>query len=311
MAQRPPVSVVIPSYNGAEKLPRLISALGKTSYRDFHVIVVDNGSTDGTAHVAETCLRENALQGRVLIREKDHIASSARNEGFRASTGELVVFADDDVRPVWPEWLDVLVEFMSGHDDAGMAGPAVVSPDGETLQFGGLQGFLHGYYRDPLGGKRYADIPKAPVRVNSLIGPMLIGRRKVLTEIGPWDEKLDPQMFEETDFMWRISTYGASIYWVPAARVIHDGGASFQRRVPDAILQRSMRHSFRSVLKNAPVSTVPIELAWVFMATAAAHPWRALGMLPGVIRWNLQLLPDTFMHREAMKQLKGRFSRNA
>ncbi len=303
----PLVSIVVPCYNGADSIPPLIEGLKRTRFDRFEVIVVDNESTDGTAKAAAAALAGAAFDFRIVRREGDHKLAGARNAGFREARGEFVVFVDDDVRLPWPEWLELSTEFMSSHPDAGMVGPAVLNPEGETLQFGGLWGRFHGFFRDPLAGRPYASIPKTPLRVDSLVGPILIARRSVLLAAGPWDESFDPIMFEETDMLWRIANAGAGIYWLPGVRVIHEGHLSFQRHPKDYVLTGFARHCLRSILKNASMPMVPFEVGFAAATLAAMHPSRAPGALLNAFSWNLRNLDDTKRRRaESRALLNGR-----
>ncbi|HZB89950.1 MAG TPA: glycosyltransferase family 2 protein, partial [Stellaceae bacterium] len=93
----PLVSVVIPAYNRAAFLRRAIDSVLRQSFGDFEIIVVDDGSTDGTdAAVAEHADRRL----RLLRHETNRGAAAARNTGIRAASGRLIAFLDSD-----DEWL--------------------------------------------------------------------------------------------------------------------------------------------------------------------------------------------------------------
>src|SRR5215470_9827202 len=93
------VSIVVPTYNRRASLQRLLEALVHQTYArsDFEVIVVDDGSTDGTVEFARTT--DFGYQVRVI--EQEHSGpAAARNRGVTEAHGELIVFLDDDVVPV-------------------------------------------------------------------------------------------------------------------------------------------------------------------------------------------------------------------
>jgi len=97
------VSVIIPAYNAADSLPRLLASLEAQTFRDFETIVVDDGSTDGTADVL--AVRRPSIGLRVL-RQPNAGASVARNAGLDMAQGEAVLFVDSDdvVCPCLLEW---------------------------------------------------------------------------------------------------------------------------------------------------------------------------------------------------------------
>ena len=93
----PKVSVVVATYNGSRTLLNCLDSLARLNYPDYEVIVVDDGSTDDTAAVAE----EWGRQGRgdvefTLLRQAHAGASAARNRGVAACRGEWIGFLDSD-----------------------------------------------------------------------------------------------------------------------------------------------------------------------------------------------------------------------
>lgn len=168
------VSVVIPLYNKARHIERAVHSVLGQSFRDFEVIVVDDGSTDdGAARVRQI------TDPRVkLIRQPNAGVSAARNAGIEAATTELIAFLDAD-----DEWLPCFLETVMGlrerHPEAGMYAAAyqyyqdntITSPqfkDCCTLPQGGL---LQDYFLAALGDP--------PVSATSVLIP-----KQVLTEVG-------------------------------------------------------------------------------------------------------------------------------
>ncbi|MFL6183180.1 MAG: glycosyltransferase family 2 protein, partial [Actinomycetes bacterium] len=84
------VSVIIPSYNHAHYLGQAIGSVLSQSYRNFEIIVVDDGSTDETSEVASRYERVR------IVRQENRGLSGARNRGLREAKGEYVVFLDAD-----------------------------------------------------------------------------------------------------------------------------------------------------------------------------------------------------------------------
>jgi glycosyltransferase involved in cell wall biosynthesis len=105
------VSVVIPCYNQARYLGEAIQSVLKQSYRNYEVIVVDDGSTDDTGEVA------SSYEGVRVVRQQNQGLSAARNSGLKQSRGEYVVFVDADDR-LMEEALEVGVEALNAHPDA-------------------------------------------------------------------------------------------------------------------------------------------------------------------------------------------------
>jgi glycosyltransferase involved in cell wall biosynthesis len=115
------LSAVISSLNGAARIHRALDALEAQTIRpELEIIVVDDGSTDGTADIA-------LARGATVIRhERNQGVSGARNTGARAAKAPVVAFLDDDCAPP-PGWAEAL---LSGYDEdvTGVGGPAL--PEG-------------------------------------------------------------------------------------------------------------------------------------------------------------------------------------
>jgi glycosyltransferase involved in cell wall biosynthesis len=111
--QMPPhVSVIIPCYNTGRFLRDAIESVLSQSYREFEVIVVDDGSTDGSAAIAES------FAGIRVIRQANAGVSAARNRATEGAAGEFVVYLDADDR-LLPRALEVGVECLRAHGDCG------------------------------------------------------------------------------------------------------------------------------------------------------------------------------------------------
>ncbi|MEV0235636.1 glycosyltransferase family 2 protein [Nonomuraea sp. NPDC050786] len=126
----PSLSVVICSYNGADRLGRTLDALAtQTAYAELEIIVVDDASLDGTGDVARG-------HGVTVIRhETNRGTAAARDTGLRAAKGRVVAFIDDDCEPC-PRWAELLLDGYTEEGVAGVGGPIVpVAGDGFLTRF--------------------------------------------------------------------------------------------------------------------------------------------------------------------------------
>lgn len=114
MSTRPLVSVIIPAYNVADYIGAAIESALAQNYPNVEVVVVDDGSTDGTGAVIDRFRSEV-----VVVTQANGGLAAARNAGFRAATGDLFALLDGD--DVWlPERLDRLVSFLEARPDLAM-----------------------------------------------------------------------------------------------------------------------------------------------------------------------------------------------
>jgi O-antigen biosynthesis protein len=123
----PRVSVIVCTYNGARTIRDTLRALGQLHYPDFEVIVVDDGSTDDVSAI----VREYPVR---CIRTVNSGLSAARNTGWRAATGEIVAYIDDDAYPD-AHWLQYLVYRLTSGEWVGVGGPNIAPPgDGPVAE---------------------------------------------------------------------------------------------------------------------------------------------------------------------------------
>jgi GT2 family glycosyltransferase len=119
----PLVSVVVTNRNGESHLRRLFHGLQtKTRYRSFEIVLVDNGSTDGSLAVLDRWSGDKHL----VANEQNQSFSAANNQGVRAATGEYVLLANNDIEPIHPDWLGFMVESLE--QDVAAVGAMLVYP---------------------------------------------------------------------------------------------------------------------------------------------------------------------------------------
>jgi glycosyltransferase involved in cell wall biosynthesis len=109
----PIVSIVIPAYNSAAFIERTLDSVNRQSFRNFEVIVVDDGSLDDTQKIVDSFFRRNAMNGQCIRQDNKKIAG-ARNTGIRVAKGDYIALLDSD--DVWyPEKLAVVMKEFESH----------------------------------------------------------------------------------------------------------------------------------------------------------------------------------------------------
>ncbi len=196
----PKISVVVCTYNGSATIRDTMEALQRLEYPDYEVIVIDDGSTDRTAAIVKSYPVR-------LIRTENRGLSSARNTGFRAASGEIVAYTDDDAYPD-PHWLHYLARtFRQGY--AGVGGPNL-PPAGD------------GFVADCV-----ANAPGGPVQVllddqlaEHVPGCNMAFRKSALEAIAGFDP-VYRAAGDDVDLCWRLQEGGSRIGFAPAAVVWH------------------------------------------------------------------------------------------
>lgn len=190
----PAVSVITPAYNVEGYIGRAIDSVLAQTYQDFEIVVVDDGSTDGTPRVLERYA--SAHPGRVrILTQANSGPSAARNRAFREARGRLFAFLDSDDE--WlPSFLAEQMQILGAHPDV-----AVVT--GNAIVRGGAgDGRPARPFPDPRPEPNLAEI----LRDENAVFIMAVFRRDVVDRIGGFDESLITN--EDYDFWIRAARAG-------------------------------------------------------------------------------------------------------
>jgi GT2 family glycosyltransferase len=217
-----PLSVVIPNFNGAAVLPRCLAALHDQTVAPAEIVVVDNGSTDGSDDAAE-----GSVPGLRVIRVgRNSGFGAAANLGVAHTSTPLVAVLNSDARPA-PDWLALMSTFVCV--GAWSWGGVLVSPSG-VIESAGDCYSPHGFaYKHGKGGDP-AGLPATPYEVFAPPGAAPVFEREVFLALGGYDERYFLYL-EDIDLAFRARSRGHTSWVVPAARVEHDLGASGTARV--------------------------------------------------------------------------------
>jgi glycosyltransferase involved in cell wall biosynthesis len=261
----PAVSVVLPAYNRAGSILAAVdSVLGQT-FRDFELLVVDDGSTDGTMAALDG-VRDPRL--RLLANPRNMGAGAARNTGIRAARADWVAFQDSD-----DEWLPRKLALQLARLDAAgdghvaaYCGMAVVGGLDEGAGRTSLR-----YIPDPQLAKVEGDIQAALLRESLVSTQTLIARRDSLLAIGGFDESLPA--LEDWDCAIRLAALGPFAFVDEPLVMQHFSANSITRH-------RDRRLAARKTILAKHLSALqadPVLLAQHYRAIAGEQ--RRLGLM--------------------------------
>lgn len=240
----PLVSIIIVNWNGKALLQLSLPPLFRTDYPNFEVIVVDNGSTDGSADF----VTEN-FPARLLLNSRNLGFAGGNNVGLAAAQGALCVLLNNDVT-VPPGWLTPLVQALLADPAAGIAGCKILFPDGHTLQHAG------GRLSHPLAYSHHQGWQEAdqgqfdqPREVEYVTGAAFALKTELLAKVGSLDEGYFPGYYEEIDYCRRAGRQGYRTLYVPGSVVVHHESATF-KQVTGLRLYSFHKNRLRFVLKH-------------------------------------------------------------
>lgn len=253
------LSVIVVSYNTRELLRACLSALARSLERSsnalpsgWQVVVVDNGSLDGSPEMVRTAFPSMHL--RTLGENRGFAA--ANNLAIRDTDSRYLLFLNPDTE-VLGDAPAALQRFLEEHPRAGAAGGHLLNPD---------LSFQHGCFRFPtlpmtlfdvfpvnhrvLNSRLNGRYPRSqyvrPFPIDHPLGAAMIVRREVVDRLGGFDEGYF-MYCEEVDWCYRMRQAGWEVWYTPAAQIVHHGGASTRQTAGPMLIQlhRSRDRFFR------------------------------------------------------------------
>jgi hypothetical protein len=251
------LSIVIVNWNTRDLLRECLGSIFETvADTSFEVIVVDNGSSDGSAEM----VRSEFPTVQVIANTRNLGFARANNQAIRASRGDQLLLLNSDAA-LTTGAATHLMRCLSTHPEAAAAGARLVNPDGSFqwsfANFPSLLGetiLLTGLSR-LICAPTYPSYPEAQSLltrpVDWVSGACMMIRRVALDSVG----LLDAGYFmytEETDWCFRATRAGWRIFYVPDARVIHGSGQS-AGKAPERKRAQLYRSKLRFFRKHFPI----------------------------------------------------------
>jgi len=246
--QGPLVSIVVLNRDGRDHLERCLAAVAATAYRDVEVVVVDNGSTDGSPDLAEQF--DMPFPIRVVRNDENRSFSEANGQGVAVTAGDLICFLNNDVDPITEHWLGYLVETMTA-TGAAAVGARLIYPRHRggrragryfadlTLQHAGVA--FDRTQAIPLGSVIGAgDDPLAPTASAvedrpALTAACLLVRREAFDAVGGFTPDYDYGM-EDVDLCLKLRAAGGRLVYDGRAALWHHESAT---RAADQVMYRA------------------------------------------------------------------------
>lgn len=218
------ISIIILHHSKARYSQACLVSLLKTATRPLQVINVDNGSTDDTVKVLlewEQTARAQQIDVITLPQTENIGAVRGRNLAMEASSGDYLVFLDNDMLIFQPDWLDNLQAFMQARPRCGIVAPKLLFPwepfliecCGCALSPQGRVAYLgRGTGRDSL---------IHPQNVQAAISACWMMPRAVYEELGGLDDAYSPVQYEDLDYCYRARAAGFDVWTHPAVELFH------------------------------------------------------------------------------------------
>jgi len=302
------LSVVIVALNGRDMTLDCLGTIGGAAGGLEHeIILVDNGSSDGTADAAA-----EALPVLRVIRNADNRGyGPAANQGMRAAAGRVIALVNNDTR--LPKGsLRSLAEFLDRTPACAVVGPQLLHEDGRPqhsfdVEPGLATELLNKSLLRRLNPRQYPSRLQeraGPFEVDNLVGACFVTRRSVAEDLGGFDETFF-YLYEETDYCRRARDRGLKVMVLPSVKITHLQGQTRRAARVRAKIEQA-RSRFAYFKKHRPVGHVVLRIVypvkglvetivWAAALVLAVGAWpRARGRLAesaAVLGWQLLLCP--------------------
>lgn len=249
--------VIIPNWNGRELLGDCLDSLNKQTFRNFEIVVVDNGSSDGSVEF----LSKNYPGVKVTVLKRNFGFARAINEGVKKVRSKYVVFLNNDA-VVDKRWLEELIKCAELHPEVVSVNPKILNfydrkkIDGVGISINeigqarsiGFKEKDHGQYKDEM-------------YIFGVTGGASLFKREQFISLGMFDENFF-MYFEEVDFAWRAQFAGFKSIYDPKAVVYHKHQAS-SKKLPTKKEYWFFKNMTIAVIKNFPRGVLLKRWRWL------------------------------------------------
>lgn len=212
-------SIIIPTYNAHSLLSACIDSIRcHTMDEQYEMIIVDNGSTDGTA---EYCIREKLT---FVSLPRNIGFPKACNIGISIASGDQLLLLNNDVICT-PHWLSNLTRALSSSPDIGIVGPSTNYVDGVQrvdVSYSSMEQFQQ------IAALNNSSDHNRWLEVQRVTGICFLFKREVLDRVGLLDEAFSPGHYEDDDYCFRARTEGYKVLVCQDVLLYHEGSASFR-----------------------------------------------------------------------------------
>ena len=244
------VSVIIVNYNGIDVIQDCMYALERQTFKDFEIIIVDNGSTDSSLKRLNSFLTGGSFSCpvKIILLSKNMGFSHGNRQGLKHANGEFAALLNNDTEPD-EGWLEELIKGMNSNREIGICASKLIVYHSDVIDSAG-----DGYSRSLRGFKRGEGRYKNAYCNQEFVFGACAGaamyRKKMLDETGFFDEDFF-LIYEDTDLNFRVQLAGWKVLYIPSAVVYHKVRSSIGD-MSDTAIYYSLRNSALVRIKNVP-----------------------------------------------------------
>lgn len=216
------VSIIIVTFNGKKHILNCLESVKRTTYADYEIIVVDNGSKDGTPEI----IKKNFPDIRLILNNKNLGFTGGNNEGIKQARGNIIFLLNDDT-VIHPQLVEVLVRELTKSSGIGIVGPKIyfmseAINQSDKIWFAGGKINWAGGSSAHLGRNLTDEelIEDSQKEIDFITGCALMIKREVIDKIGLLDDRFFA-FYEDADWCQKAKKAGYKVVYVPFGGVWH------------------------------------------------------------------------------------------
>ena len=303
------VSIIIVSWNGKKLLQDCIASIKKLTYKNYEIVISDNGSTDGSIEYVKKLKR--LMKNITLVENGENLGfAEGNNVAVEKATGDLIFFLNNDAF-VNPKCLEPLIKKLNSDKKIAAVQPKILCyPEKDVIDSAGSYflntGFLYHFGHNKKDSSKY----NAESEVFSMKGAAMLYKKSVLDKIGVFDNGYFAY-FEETDLCHRTWLAGYKILYIPTSEVYHKGGMTSKRMLSSFIQYHSYKNRIFTLLKNLEAQTLfkvmPIHMLFcnaISLLYLVTGQLQLFTTIHKAIWWNVFSYGKILQERKKIKKLR-------
>ncbi|MFM6261102.1 glycosyltransferase, partial [Planktothrix sp.] len=226
--QGPSVTILIPTKNKKQLLEACLSSLKKTTYQNYKIVIIDNGSDDPDTLAYLQQLPQQVL--KIETPDKTFNFAAIHNQAVQQIQSDYLLFLNNDTEVISPHWLSQMMGYAQ-IKGVGAVGAKLVFPN-EKIQHAGVvhglhQGLAgHGFKLRPSKANGYLSYIQVVRNYSAVSAACLLTPRNLFLEVGGFDSEQFAVAYNDVDYCYRLSEKGWRSVYCPTAELIHHEGAT-------------------------------------------------------------------------------------
>jgi len=253
------ISIIIPNFNGKQFLKECLNSIKKQNFSHYEVIIVDNGSNDGSVEY----LNENYDEFTLIQNQENLGFATAVNQGIKASNAEYVFLLNNDTE-LEVECVSKLLNCIDNDENIfGVSSKMIQNQDRNLIDDAGDEYTILGYTKK-VGNNRSKELYKNKREIFSACAGAALYRRNIFDIIGYFDENFFAYM-DDVDISYRARIYGFKCVYCPEAVVYHDVSATSGSKYNAFKIRLAARNNVYVPYKNMPWPQLILNLLFLIL----------------------------------------------